>query len=258
MPIYDTWCEQQQEQYGSRTYVTLTEKAGGRAAIGAELGQTLRSHYDRRERIADDIARLGYPAASEILRALLPISPRARSGDLGEVLASELVEEKTTFRIPVRRMRYKDGREVAMRGDDFIGARHDQQGLSLAKGEAKSRQNLAAATIKEARDALTRHDGRCTPDSLLFVANRLLESADLDEQALGRTIRDEVGLRALPENRIDHILFTMSGNAPPAALKDDLIATADGRNQTTINLRIVDHQAFIEEAYQVAADLGNF
>ena len=58
MPIYDTWCEQQQEQHGSRTYVTLTEKAGGRAAIVAELGQTLRSHYDQRERIADDIARL--------------------------------------------------------------------------------------------------------------------------------------------------------------------------------------------------------
>ena len=56
-----------------------------------------------------------------ILRALLPQTPRARSGDLGEILASELVKDETNLRLPVRRMRFKDGREVVMRGDDFIG-----------------------------------------------------------------------------------------------------------------------------------------
>ena len=112
-------------------------------------------------------------------------------------------------------VQFKDGREVAMRGDDFIGVGADSDDkLWLLKGESKSRTNLGNATIGEAREALNRYGGRCTPDSLLFVANRLLESDDHDDVELGRTIRDEVGIKALRASRIDHMLFTISGNAP--------------------------------------------
>lgn len=52
-------------------------------------------------------------------------TPRARSGDLGKILASELVKDETNFRLPVRRMRFKDRREVVMRGDDFTGVGRD-------------------------------------------------------------------------------------------------------------------------------------
>ena len=68
---------------------------------------------------------------------------------------------------------------------------------------------------------LNRDNGRCTPDSLLFVANRLLESNDPDDNALGRSLRDEVGLKSLRADRIDHMLFTVSGNGPHASLKED-------------------------------------
>jgi hypothetical protein len=57
----------------------------------------------------------------------------------------------------------------------------------------KSNKPLGKTTITNARKALCRHDGRCTPESLLFVANRLLESDDEDDVALGRTIRDGIG-----------------------------------------------------------------
>ena len=81
----------------------------------------MRSHYDRLERIADDVQRLGYKVAAGILRAQLPQTDKGRSGDLGEILATELVEEEIGLRVPVRRLHYKDGRNMAMRGDDFIG-----------------------------------------------------------------------------------------------------------------------------------------
>ena len=70
--------------------------------------------------------RLGYEVAGEILSAAMPQTAKGRSGDLGEILASELVEEEIGLRIPVRRLRYKDGRNMAMRGDDFIGAGYDR------------------------------------------------------------------------------------------------------------------------------------
>jgi hypothetical protein len=88
-------------------------------------------------------------------------------------------------------------------------------------------------TIAEARKALSRYGGRCTPDSLLFIANRLLESADEDDVNLGRTIRDEVGLKALRANRIDHMLFTMSGNGPAAKLQKDLEEAGDDATSTS-------------------------
>ena len=120
--LYNAWCEAQKERTGRKRYWTLAEKSGGRELIRAALAETMRSHYDRLERIADDVARLGYEGAANILRATLPRTPRARSGDLGEILATELVEEEIGLRVPVRRLRYKDGREMALRGDDFIGA----------------------------------------------------------------------------------------------------------------------------------------
>jgi len=207
----------------------------------------------RLERIADDVARLGYKGAATILAAEIPKKPRARSGDLGEILATELVEEKVKLNVPVRRLRYKDGREMAMRGDDFIGAGYgaDDGKLWLLKGEAKSNKVLGKTTVTNARKVLNRDNGRCTPDTLLFVANRLLESTDEKEVALGRAIRDEVGCNSLRPERIDHMLFTVSGNAPPEALRDDLKAAGMERDQYIVNLRIEDHQEFNEEALKL-------
>ena len=90
-----------------------------------------------------------------------------------------------------------------------------------------------------------------------FIANRLLESADKDDIELGRTIRDEVGLKALRANRIDHMLFTVSGNAPAAKLQKNLEEAGDDRNQHVVSLHIEDHQAFIAEVYEEAMNLGS-
>jgi len=189
----------------------------------------------------------------------MPQTPTSRSGDLGEILATELVEEEIGLSVPVRRLRYKDGRNMALRGDDFIGAGYgtDDDKLWLLKGEAKSNKTLGKTTITKARKVLNRDNGRCTPDSLLFVANRLLESDDGGDVELGRAIRDEVGINSLRPGRIDHMLFTVSGNAPPAALKEDLETASANRDQYVVNLRIEDHQEFIAEMYKEAEDLGD-
>lgn len=238
---------------------TYVEKGGGRDQIRHDLAETIRSHYDRLERIAEDVDRLGYKLAAKILSAAMPQTPRGRSGDLGEILATELVEEEIGLRVPVRRLRYKDGRNMAMRGDDFIGAGYDGAGqkLWLLKGEAKSNKVLGKTTVTNARKVLDRDNGRCTPESLLFVANRLLESNDSHDNELGRSLRDEVGLKSPRAGRIDHMLFTVSGNGPLASLKEDLHAAGANRHHYVVNIHIEDHQDFIAAMYEEAEDLGD-
>ena len=259
MGLYEKWCEATKEKDKRKRYWTYVEKNGGRDEIRVDLAETIRSHYDRLERIADDVERLGYKVAAAILSEAMPQTAKGRSGDLGEILATQLVEEEIGLRVPVRRLRFKDGRNMAMRGDDFIGAGYDGAGekLWLLKGEAKSNKVLGKATVTSARKVLNRDNGRCTPDSLLFVANRLLESTDPDDNALGRSLRDEVGLKSLRADRIDHMLFTVSGNGPHASLKEDLDATGTNRDHYVVNIHVEDHQDFIAAMYQEAEDLGD-
>lgn len=259
MSLYNRWCDSTKEKDKRKHYWTYVEKDGGRETVRDDLAETIRSHYDRLERISEDVDRLGYKLAAEILRAAMPQTDRGRSGDLGEMLATELVEEEIGLRVPVRRLRYKDGRNMAMRGDDFIGAGYGHAGkkLWLLKGEAKSNRKLGKSTVTGARKVLERDNGRCTPDSLLFVANRLLESNDADDNALGRDLRDEVGIKSLTADRIDHMLFTVSGNGPHSSLKDDFDALVTNRDHYVVNIHIEDHQEFIAAMYKEAENLGD-
>lgn len=236
----------------------MTERAGGREVVWTPLVETVRSHYDNLDRVADDVARLGYEKAAAILATRMPRTETARSGDMGEILASELAGGHLGYRIPVKRLRFKDGREMALRGDDFIGVfvgENDE--IRLLKGESKSRKTLEKTPITEGREVLDRDDGRCTPESLLFVADRLLESSDADDQELGRALRDEIGTKSLPPGRIAHMLFTFSGNAPPPSLQADLDAASTNRDHYSVNLRIEDHAEFIKKAFLEAMKLGN-
>ena len=56
---------------------------------------------------------------------------------------------------------------------------------------------------------------------------------------------------------VDHVLFTMSGNAPPQALAADLRAAGTDRTHTVAHLRIEDHQDFIRVSFEGALALGD-
>jgi len=257
--MFDEWCDIDESVHGdNKKLCGLSEKANGRAAIRAELVQRVRSHYDKLEQIAEDAERLGFPGASAILKERMPRTARARSGEMGEIVATEFIELHTGFRIPVRRLRYKDGREMALRGDDFLGVSEDEnERLLFLKGESKSGQAVSNAVVTDARERLSADDGRPTPISLLFVADRLLEAVDEDEQALGRRMRDEVALKSVAPQRITHGLFALSGNTPEAILEADLEAADGVHSHISVGFHVEGHQAFIAEIYEAAGHLGN-
>ena len=199
MGLYDKWCEVERTDEEGKHFWLYVEKPGGRDAINDDLVNTIRSHYDRLEDIADSVDDLGYEMASEVLREMMPIESIGRSGDFGEILATELVEENTSFRVPIRRLRYRDHREMPMRGDDFIGVEHDARSgkLWLMKGEAKSRKRHGKEPVDEARESLDENHGRCTPVSLHFVAKCLLYSGNDADKELGRRLRNLNGDKSL-------------------------------------------------------------
>jgi hypothetical protein len=91
----------------------------------------------------------GYPKAAAVIRGLLPTSKRIRSGDLGEILATEYVETITPFAVPLRKLRYKDDGNLAMRGNDVIGIQKVGRRYRVLKVEAKSRTVMAAGVVGE-------------------------------------------------------------------------------------------------------------
>src|SRR5215204_7576562 len=106
--LYKGWCAR---PIGPRTGANVSDacREGGRPPGdrgGPGLDDALALH--RLEPVANEMKRLGYAAAARILSAELSKPAMARSGDLGETLATELVEEMIGLRVPVRRLRYKE------------------------------------------------------------------------------------------------------------------------------------------------------
>lgn len=255
--MIEDWLNIGEAEHGERKRLyVLTEKEGGRVVVQADLIERVRAHYDDPRRIADDIAELGFPGAAAIIRERLPTDPKTRSGEVGEILATEFMEHQTGFRIPVRRLRYKDGREMALRGDDFLGIEELEERLSYLKGEAKSGQAMGPAIITTARTRLNDDEGRPTPISLLFVSDRLLEGGE-EDKALGRQIRNAIGQGTIRARNVTHGLFTLTANDRIADLEADLDAAEDTHGHVSVNLRITDHQAFIAWVYEGAENLGD-
>jgi hypothetical protein len=257
MSLFDEWCSIASDEDRRKRLLKLAEKSGGRATIDRRLIRAVRSHYDRLDRIANDVAELGYGTAATILKERLPRTDRARSGELAEILATEFTEAKLNFNVPVRRLRYKDGREMALRGDDFIGAGYDENnGLWLLKGESKSRKRLGKSTVAEAREALIAKMAAAR-QAPCFLSPIVCWKVMAKTPTWGGPSARRSAPRPLPPSRIDHVVFTLSGNDPIAALKEDLEAAATDRNQTSVNIQIEDHEEFIASVYEKAGDLGN-
>lgn len=255
--MIEEWLDIEEVDHGERKRLyLLVEKDGGRAVVQADLIDRVRGHYDDPKNIADDIEELGFPGAANILRERMPRDAKKRSGEVGEILAVEFMEHQTSFRIPVRRLRYKDGREMALRGDDFLGIKEVDGSLNYLKGEAKSGRNMGGGVVTDARTRLQGDDGRPTPISLLFVADRLLKG-DEDDEVLGRQIRNAMGRRSIRAQHVTHGLFTLTGNDQRAELEADLDGAEGDHGYVSVNLRINDHQEFIAWIYEEAENLGD-
>lgn len=215
-------------------------------------------HYASEEHLARALARLGKPAAAALIQNKLPATKAIRSGDLGEIYATEWIDAHSGgYRAPIKRLRWKDHRNMAMRGDDVIGILQDAQSqrLQFLKTEAKSRVKLTAQVLTEARAGLDKDGGLPSAHALSFISECLFVLGNLP---LADAIDDAQRKHGIPAQNVRHLLFTFSGNAPDALLTASLQAYPGPINQWGVGLHVEDHAAFVGAVYErVIADANN-
>lgn len=219
----------------------------------ATLAASLPNAYAEADSLAMVAEHLGKQSVAKFLRNKLPTKANARSGDMGEILATAYLHDERGYAVGPSRLIQRDHQEWAMRGDDALGARFDSDGkLRITKVEAKSRVTLGKRTVTEAREGLARSDELPSPHSLTQFAERLLPTADshVGEAVLAMQLSD--GVRP---DRVSHLMFLFTSNDPSTHVAADLKAYPGSVSQLTITLRVEGHQKFIKDAYeQVTTD----
>ena len=241
------WLNRAKVSVGKHNLTILAESSDSRNVVSSELRGIVRNHYMSPEMWSKRLEDLGAPETAKLLKELLPKSSTARSGDTGEILATEVAEQELGYTVPVRRLRWKDGRDAALRGDDIVGIVQDLNGkLQFLKGESKSRARLQSSVIDEAAQALDAHMGRPSRHSVLFVASRLRE---LGKNALAT----ELEIATLDSFRgydVEHLLFVFSGNDPSSFLENHLNnVKGKRRKRYAIGVQTDDHADFIRDLF---------
>ncbi|ACX87391.1 Hachiman antiphage defense system protein HamA [Pectobacterium aroidearum] len=250
MANFNDWCDSIDSNVGQHFLQTLTVRATDFDNGVRATAEVVPHHYASPENIAVAFEVLGKPGVANYIKEYLPISKQTRSGDIGEILATEWINERSNgYIVPLNRLRWKDHRNLAMRGEDVIGiyASPDSQTLFFLKTEAKSRVNMSASTVTEARNNLNKEQGLPTPHALSFIATRLLETG---QPELGRAIlRASLSQGILP-GHVRHLIFLLSGNASDGLLKTSMHAYQGNIEQMGVTVMVVRHGDFIEQIFE--------
>ncbi|NVE90685.1 Hachiman antiphage defense system protein HamA [Vreelandella titanicae] len=248
MVSFNDWSDEAKANVNGHMLCLVTLRNGHDAVAQEKAVETLPDHYAAPEQVAYVFERLGKEAAAKYLRQKLPTKPSLRSGDLGEIFAMEYIEERTNFSAPVRRLRWRDHREMAMRGDDAIGLLPgvEERPINFLKVEAKSEAALTTRTVTNARGALDNDGGLPSQHALAFIADRLRE---MGEEALSGDILKAQLVDGIAAAQVQHLLFTFSGNDPSNFLRADLNGCGYAIPQSCVGLRIANHQDFIRKVF---------
>lgn len=146
--------------------VTKLEATPPYAGLVNELAPRLKLHYTP-EKI---LSKWGKLQLAKYLAKKLPTKQVSRSGELGEIIATEYINSGALpDQVPIKRLRWKDTREWPMRGEDILGFNFSGAKVLFLKGEVKSRVSLTAGVITEARKALDSNRGLPNSYTLAFI-----------------------------------------------------------------------------------------
>ena len=254
---FSDWCNSFDSTFGAHWVQVITGNSDKRATGIDATAVVIPGHYAAEEQISRILKRLGKPAAAALIEGELPTSKAIRSGELGEIYAMEWIATQGGYQVPIKRLRWKDHRNMAMRGDDVIGFILDPvtHHLHFLKTEAKSRINLTMQVITQARAGLDKDGGFPSAHALAFISARLYE---IGNDPLAEAIEDALYKHDIIAKSVRHLLFTFSGNAPDALLKASLQSYMGQFVQWGVGLCVHDHAKFVHDVYdRVIANANN-
>jgi len=232
---FDDWCTSVDEWVGNHFLRVMTGEVGCLDNGIEATAAIVPGHYASEEHIARCLHRLGTQASADLIHEKLPTTKGIRSGDLGEIYATEWINAHCgRYCAPIKRLRWKDHPKMAMRGEDAIGFLMDKRTkrLCFIKAEAKSRASLRSKALTDARTSLDSNQGLPSTHALIFISERLFELKNLQ----------------LADSIDDALLF--SGNAPDSLLKDSLLAYSGPIEQWAVGLHVNNHAAFVAVTYE--------
>lgn len=250
MTQFNDWCSSLDGKVGNHHRRIMTGKTTLLSAGIDATAAIVPGHYASEEHVARALARLGKPRAAALIEGKLPTTKQIRSGDLGEIYATEWIDAHSGgYRAPIKRLRWKDHRNMAMRGDDVIAIQLDvkTQRLRFLKTEAKSRAKLTAKVLAEARAGLDKDGGLPSAHALSFISERLVDmNKDLP---LADAIDDALLKHTIPPQSVTHLLFVFTGNAPEKLLTTALQNYTGKIGQWGLGLHVDGHGKFIGAIY---------
>lgn len=247
MVKFGTWCSPP-ELTAFGMHKTGILKAYDEATGVKKLIEALPSAYAKTSALALVAELHDKPGVAAFLRNRLPTQKNARSGDMGEILATAYLDEEYGYVVGPSRLIDRDHQEWAMKGDDVLAARiKNGSELYLVKAEAKSGVRLGRTTVKEARQGLARNGEMPSPHSLSQFATRLLDTPD---HVIGEAVLDVQISNGLRPHQIGHLMFLFTSDDPSAHVSSDLTSYKGSVRQLIITLRVQDHQKFIHDSYE--------
>lgn len=251
MTDFERWCDpvavENVEDHAFGILVSCDDTVGI-TAVAATLGEKY-AEVDMLVHIAE---KFGKQKVSAFLRNKLPTKASARSGDVGEILATAYLQEDCGYAVGPSRLIDRDHQEWAMRGDDVLGVKIDAaSGVHLAKVEAKSGKKITKKVVTAARAGLQRSGGMPSPQSLSQFAERLRRAAedDLADAVLRVQLVDDIRPEA-----VTHMMFLFTMNDPSEFVRDDLTGYTGPIEQISMALRVNAHPEFISGVYEKALD----
>lgn len=247
MTKFKEWCDDNETAVATHTLRLLVADPAKQPHAVQVIANAIPEYYAAHSRITGIFNKLGKPGVAKYLEEKLPTLPTIKSGDLGEILCNSYVIEATTFNLGIKRLRWKDHRNMSMRGEDLLAFNLGPKGaLKILKAEVKSRASMTTKVIEEAREALSGYMELPSPHAISFVADRLDETGN-------KSLRDALDKAQLKDGlkvtQIAHMLFTFSGSNPSSLLKTNLSAYTGVVPQQYVALQVKTHQSFIKAVF---------
>lgn len=191
----DTWLVETQDASIVRPLLILLDETGPpQSEIFEELVTRLLDHRTT-QRVANDmITILGWEAAR---RRYIPQSLSVRRGDVGEMLATAVLEDIAELSVPVKKTRFQLHASSTQPSADVVALELDSASevVGLHFCEAKLRTSHDASAAEEAHEQLRVWRDQHFADVLIFIAQRLEELNHQQYEAFIRFLADDA-LRA--------------------------------------------------------------
>ncbi len=240
-PYWDAWLN----MHADKNVIVFSEKIGARDSQRRAIIKAVADHFTSIHRLEAAISRLGFARSVSVLRNSIPSDIKIQSGDLGEILCTEYIIQKTKFRVPVKKLRWKDDRNLAMRGNDVLAFGLRQTRKLVLKVESKSRASLHASTIVEAEEGLFKNDGRPNPSSIAFIVNRLEEEGRYAESDfVSSLLQNDFSLK-----NIEHMIFVLSGTPPKKVFDKCQTENQKGITRFLVGVHVEGHQDFVAQIF---------